>query len=122
MEFVWNKPVLTFYREKHKQPEREPFAVVKTKKLVVSKTENNRFEGSIQDFFPLMGNLDCISSVEGMVDKYVLCWFDDKEENLSKAFRRLTGVTFSSGAPYVINEKGKRTYNAAFQAEHGKLE
>jgi hypothetical protein len=122
VELIWNKPVLTFYREKYKQHKREPFAVVKAKKLSVSKPEEGRFCGSIQDFFPLMGNLDCISTVEGMDDKYVVCWFDDNEDDLNKAFRRLTGVAFPSGAPYVINEKGKRTYNTTFEAEHGKLE
>jgi hypothetical protein len=121
MDFVWNKPVLTFYRERIPR-EKEPFAVVKALKLEVSKSEKEGYLGKITSFFPLMGNLDCLSSVEGKQDNYVLCWFDDKVEDIDESFRRLAGVTFSSEVPYVVDERGKRTYNARFKAKHGKLE
>jgi hypothetical protein len=121
MDFVWNKPVLTFYRERIPR-EKEPIAVAKALKLIVSKSEKGGYHGTINSFFPLMGNLDCLSSVEGKQDYYVICWFDDKVENLNESFRRLAGVTFVSEVPYVVDERGKRTYNARFKAKHGKLE
>jgi hypothetical protein len=121
MDFVWNKPVLTFYRERTPR-EKEPFAVVKALKLEVSKSEKEGYLGKINSFFPLMGNLYCLSSVEGKQDHYVICWFDDEVENLDESFRRLAGVTFSEDVPYVVDERGKRTYTANFKAKHGKLE
>ena len=116
MDFVWNKPVLTFYRERIPM-EKEPFAVVKALKLEVNRSEKEGYMGKIDSFFPLMGNLDCLSSVEGKADHYVICWFDDKVENLNESFRRLSGVSFPSDVPYLVDEKGKRTYNARFKAK-----
>ena len=120
MDFAWNKPVLTLYRERIPM-EKEPFAVVKALKLEVTKAEKEGYLGKILSFFPLMGNLDCLSSPEGKQDHYVICWFDDKVEDINESFRRLAGVTFSSDVPYVIDAKGKRTYEAKFKAMHGKL-
>jgi hypothetical protein len=120
MDFVWFKPVLTFYRERIPR-EKEPFVVVKALKIEVSKSEEG-YLGKINSFFPLMGNLDCLSSVEGKQDRYVICWFDDKVEDIDESFRRLAGVTFSSDVPYVIDARGKRTYEAKFKASHGRLE
>ena len=121
MDFVWNKPVLTFYMERGPR-EKEPFAVVKALKLEVTKSEKEGYHGTINSFFPLMGNLDCLSSVEGKQDNYVICWFDDKVADLDESFRRLAGVTFTSDVSYVVDERGKRTYSAKFKAKHGKLE
>jgi hypothetical protein len=121
MDFVWNKPVLTFYRERFPR-ENEPFAVVKASKLEVTKSEKEDYLGKINSFFPLMGNLDCLSSVESKQDHYVICWFDDKIEDIDESVRRLSGVTFSTDVPYVVDERGKRTYNAMFRAKIGKLE
>ena len=121
MDFVWNKPVLTFFRERTPR-ENEPFAVVKALKLIISKSENGDYWGTINSFFPLMGNLDCLSSVGGRQDHYVICWFDDKVEDMDESLRRLAGVTFPSDVPFVVDEKGKRTYHAEFKAKHGKLE
>lgn len=121
MEFVYNKPVLTFYRERHDKPEREPFVVIKAKKLSVSKSETAELSGVIHDFFPLMGDVDCISSADGKVDQYVVCWFDDAEPDMDKSFRRLTGVTFPSGLSCETDARSKKTYNAPFKAKHGIL-
>jgi hypothetical protein len=120
MDFIWKKPVLTFYRERTPR-EKEPFAVVKAIKLEISKSEKEGYLGEINGFFPLMGNLDCLSSVEGKHDHYVICWFDDKIENLDESFRRLAEVTFNSDVTYVVDERGKRTYTAKFNAKYGKL-
>ena len=68
-----------------------------------------------------MGDADYLSTPEGMADHYIVCWFDDAEPDMTKDLRRLRGVTLSSKATYVLNESGKRTYNATFKAEHGKL-
>ena len=91
-EFIWNKPVLSFYRENNEQPEREAFAVIKAKKLTVS-NEKGGFKGKIEDFFCLMGDVDQVQSDK----KYVVCWFDDSVEDFYAAFRRLSGVTFPAG-------------------------
>ena len=120
MDFVRNKPVLTLYRERIPR-EKEPFAVVKALKLEITKSQKEGYQGKINSFFPLMGNLDCLSSVEGKQDQYVICWFDDEVKDLDESFRRLGGVTFTSDVPYVVNEKGKRTYNAQFKAKYGKV-
>ncbi len=74
----------------------------------------------IDDFFTLMGDVDYVSSPEGKSEKYVLCWFDDSEDDFKKSSRKLTGVTFPSGLSFTTSEE-KRTYNAPFQARYGKL-
>lgn len=116
--------MLTCYKERNKQPERKAFAVIKTRELSVSKTEGRdaEIDGSIKDFFPLMGDIDYLFSKEGTADKYVLCWFDDEEDDFIKAFRRLSGVTFPTGIKVVTDKNGKKTYNTTFKAKHGKLE
>jgi hypothetical protein len=119
---VWNKPVLTLYRDRRPQPEREPFAVVQAKKLAVTTSENKTLEGNVEDVFALMGNLDYISFKGGEADRYVVCWFDDKEDDFVQAARRLTGVTFPPGMSFKVDERGKRIYNTTFKAENGKLE
>ena len=121
LKCVWRKPVLTFYRERFSKPETEAFAVVQAQSLVVSK-DDGKLCCILEDFFPLMGNIDCLSTAEGKADKYVLCWFDDQIEDFGEAFRRLTGVTFPEGVTFMADERGKRTYNAAFVAANGKLE
>lgn len=115
--------MLTFYRERLGNPEREAFVVVQAQRLVVSKSDDaKKFGGSLEGFFPLLGDINYVSAREGKADKYVLCWFDDREEDFGKAFRRLTGVTFPEGVAFVTDDRGKRTYDAVFVAEHGKLE
>jgi len=122
LELVWEKPVIVFYKERLKKPERNAFAVVKARRLVISRVEEEaKLKGNIKDFFPFMGDIDYITSKDGLSDRYVLCWMDDKEDDFSKAWRRLTGVTFPAGMTFTTDEKGKRTYNASFIAEHGKL-
>jgi hypothetical protein len=102
-------------------PEIDPFVVVKAKQVTISKSADGKIDGSIQDFFTLMGDADYLSTAEGLADKYIVCWFDDAEPDMTKDLRRLKGVTLTAKATYVLNEAGKRTYNAAFKAEHGKL-
>lgn len=121
MNYLWKKAVLTFYRDTYPR-ESEPFAVVKTTKLKISRTIENKLTGEIEDFFPLMGNLDCISSIEGFAEKYVLCWFDDSVEDFKLAFRRIRGVSFIDPVSYVVDENGKKTYSAKFNGTSGKLE
>jgi len=121
LEIVYEKPVIVFYRERSKKPEKRAFAAIKARRLAVSRAEKG-FRGKIKDFFPLMGNIDYVSSTEGIADCYVLCWFDDEEDDFKKAWRRLTGVTFTAGIVFTADEKGKRTYNADFKAKQGKLQ
>jgi hypothetical protein len=118
---VWNKPVLTLYRER-RPPEREPLAVIQAKKLAVNSLEKKTLEGNIEDFFVLMGNFDYVSFKGGETDRYVICWFDEKVDDFIQAARRISGVTFPPGMSFKADESGKRTYNTTFTAEFGKLE
>jgi hypothetical protein len=123
LQFVWEKPVITFYRERFEKPETEPFLVIKARKLVVSKKEEaTKFKCGLEDFFPIMGKLDQISREKGKTDRYVLCWFDDTVDDFGKAFRRLTGVTFQDGIKCVTDKKGKILCNTDFIGKHAKLE
>lgn len=119
-ELVWKKPVICIFRERDK-PEIDPFVVVRAKEVSILKSDDGKLTGNIRDFFTLMGDADYMSSPKGMVDHYVMCWFDDDEPDMRKDLRRLHGVTFTSKVTYVLNESDKRTYNATFKAEHGKL-
>jgi hypothetical protein len=121
-EIKWEKPVLIFYRERFDKPERRAFTVVKSKELIIQKTMDDKYSGEIVDFFPLMGDLDYISTEEGMKNTYVVCWFDDEIEDSDESWRRMIGVTFPTGISYEKNEKGKKTYQARFKAKRGKLE
>jgi hypothetical protein len=121
-ESIWNKPVLCIFKERDVNPEIDPFVVVKAKKLAITKGADGKFSGSIVDSFTLMGDADYLMTKEGVVDHYVMCWFDDNEPDMTKDLRRLRGVCFNGKVLCTQNEKtGKRTYNASFVAEHGKL-
>jgi hypothetical protein len=119
-ELVWKKPVICIFKERSPY-EIDPFVVVKAKTILISKSASDELTGTIQDFFTLMGDADYLSTKEGMADHYVMCWFDDTEPDMTKDLRRLKGVIFSPKVTYVLSASGKRTYNAAFKAEHGKL-
>ena len=120
-EFVWNKPVLCIFKERDVNPEIDPFVVVRARKMTIVKGADSKFSGSIMDFFTLMGDADYLTTKEGAADHYVMCWFDDAEMDTTKDLRRLRGVTLNGAVSCVLNEAGKRTYNAAFKAEHAKL-
>ena len=123
MEKSWKKPVIVFYKERERPREKKAFVAVKARKIVVSKqTADKKITGSITEFFPLIGDFDYLFSADGKTDNYVLCWFDDTEEDFSTAFRRLTGVTFPQGIRCEVNEKGKKVCNTTFFAKQGKLE
>ena len=108
MESVWEKPVITFYRERFGKPERKAFLVVKARGLTILRNDgSNKLRCTLKDFFPLMGDVNYISGKKGKAERYVLCWFDDRYDDLGKAFRRLTGVTFPEGMKCVKDEKGK---------------
>jgi hypothetical protein len=120
-DLIWKKPVVTLYRERYPDMETEPFAVIKTKKVTITQADGTNMFGSLEDFFTLMGDADYLLSPEGENDKYILCWFDDTEEDVTKDLRRLSGVTFTSKVTYVVGDHNKRTYNASFKATQGKL-
>jgi len=59
LQFVWEKPVLTFYRERFGKPEREAFVVVQARRLTVQrnggsnkllgeKTKTNNYGNAIE--------------------------------------------------------------------------
>jgi hypothetical protein len=118
---VWNKPVVCIFKERDVNPEKDPFVVVKAKKITLTRLDNGEVTGKLQDFFTLMGDADYLSSAEGAVDHYVVCWFDDTEPDMTRDLRRLRGVTLQGKVKFVLNEAGKRTYNASFRAKHAKL-
>lgn len=120
-EFVWNKAVVCIFKERNVDPEVDPFVVVKTKKLKLTRSEDSKVTGSLVDFFTLMGDADYLMSPEGAADRYVMCWFDDTEPDTTEDLRRLRGVTLKGNVTCALNAAGKRTYNAAIQAEHAKL-
>ena len=119
-EIVWNKPVLCIFKERDPF-EVDPFVVVKARKLVITPQSGSKCSGIVEDFFTLMGDADYLSTSEGVADHYVICWFDDTEPDMTKDLRRLHGVTFTGKVAFFLNDGGKRTYNAAFKAEHSKL-
>lgn len=120
-ELVWNKPVICIFKERDVNPEQDPFVVIKAKKVSISPQDSGRVTGHLQDFFTLMGDADYLSSVAGQADHYVMCWFDDSEPEPTRDLRRLRGVTLTGKVNFNLNQSGKRTYNAAFEAEHAKL-
>ena len=122
MKFVWSKPVVTFYKERFGKQEKEPFVAVKARTFTVS-SQNDQKELScvLDEFFPIMGRIDYMTTKEGKADNYVLCWFDDKEDDFGKAFRRLTGVTIDKEITCETDSKGKLTCKGSFKAKHGKL-
>jgi hypothetical protein len=117
---IWKKPVICIFKQRNPF-EIDPFVVVKAKLISVSKSDSGEFSGKIQDFFTLMGDADYLSTKEGVNDKFVMCWFDDTEPDMKKDLRRLRGVTFSPTVTCIIDDAGKRTYNASFKAEQAKL-
>lgn len=122
MKIFWEKPVIVFYRERLEKPETKAMAVIKAKRLeILKENKDSEISGNIDDFFPLMGDIDYVSSESGKFDRYVLCWFDDGEDDFGKSWRRLIGVTFPHGFEFSTDSKGKRTYNASFSANSGKL-
>lgn len=127
MDLSWDKPVLVFYREKYKKPEREPFLVVKARRLKLAKDEKGKvYKGAIEDFIHYMGDVDYISSHTGPSNSYIICWMDDREDNFDKAWRRLSGATFPAAPTSKEGRRGKfgrtkSTFNAKFVAELGKL-
>ncbi len=122
-ESAWNKPVLCIFKERDGENyEVDPFVVVKAKKVTIGPGKDAKYEGRMIDFFTLMGDMDYVSTPQGAVDHYVMCWFDDTEPDMTKDLRRLRGVTFDGKVDCAVNEKTcKRTYNATFKAEHAKL-
>lgn len=113
--------MICIFKERDVNPEVDPFVVVKARKLTTNRQQDGKCTGEIEDFFTLMGDADYLSSAEGSKDHYVMCWFDDTEPDMTKDLRRMRGVTFEGKVTYAINNGGKRTYNAAFKAEHAKL-
>ncbi len=122
-ENVWKKPVICLFRERTEENwESDPFVVIKAKQLTLTGGDNPKFSGKIEDFFTLMGDADYLSSPEGKADHFVFCWFDDEEPDMTKDLRRLRGVRLNGEVTFNTNEKThKRTYNASFTAEQGKI-
>lgn len=118
---VWNKPVVCIFKEREPNPEKDPFVVIKAKKVSISPKSDGHVTGSLQDFFTLMGDADYLSSTAGEADHYVMCWFDDSDPEMTRDLRRLRGVTLTGKVNFNLNQSGKRTYNAQFKAEHAKL-
>jgi len=123
MKYDCEKPTIVFYREQIEKPEREAFAVIKAQRLSLTPAPQGKgYGGVIKNFFPLMGDIEQVSTEAGREDRYILCWTDDSEEDPDKSWKRLTGVTFSHEIDLTINERGKKTYNTKFEAAKGKID
>ncbi len=120
-EHVYNKPVVCIFKERDVNPETDPFVVVKAKKVTLNQTKDSQYVCNMQDFFTLMGDADYLSSEEGAIDHYVMCWFDDTQPDMTKDLRRLRGVTMKGKAQLSYTQSGKRTYNANFEAKQAKI-
>ena len=120
MKFVWENIIINFYRERYENPETNVVVAVKAKRLKVSKfKKDTELTGTIYDFIPLRGDLNYVSSDEGLSDRYVLCWLDNEKNDLHKTWRgKINGVTFSKGILFTTDTDGKRIYNATFNAEY----
>lgn len=120
---VWKKPVLCIFKERSAGDwQSDPFVVIKAKEVTLAQGENPKFSGKIEEFFTLMGDVDYLLSPEGKADHYVVCWFDDTEPDMTKDLRRLRGVRFNGEVSHSENQRThKRTYNASFAAEQGKI-
>ena len=120
MKFVWGDIVINFYRERKETPETRALVAVKAERLEVKKFEED-FEimGTILNFFILKGDITYFSSKEGLSDRYVLCWSDEEENDISVVWRgKINGVTFPTGITFSVEKDGKRLYNAHFQAKY----
>jgi hypothetical protein len=120
---VWKKPVICIFKERSKDDwQSDPFVVLKAKQVSLTPQESPKFFGKIEEFFTLMGDTDYLATPEGKADHYVLCWFDDTEPDMTKDLRRLRGVRFNDDVTHTEAQKThKRTYNASFTAEQGKI-
>ena len=98
MNYVWKKPAITFYLERFGKPERKPFLVVEARKLLASKN-NERKVLTLSSFLSWGQLIIYLAKKEKLI--IVLCWFDDREDDFKRAFRRLTGVTFPIGTTFV---------------------
>jgi hypothetical protein len=122
MSSSWKKPVICIFRERNINPETDPFVVIRAKQVTVQEDSEANYRGTISDFFTLMGDADYLSTPEGKADHFVLCWFDDREEDMTKDLRRLRGVHIEGEVACSENEKThKRTYNASFTASQAKI-
>ena len=123
MKDSWEKPVVVFYKEREKPREKKALVAIKARKIsVFNQTVGKKLRGELEEFFPLIGDFEYLFTDEGKTDNYVMCWFDDTEDDFNTAFRRLTGVVFPQGIQCEINDKGKKVCNATFSAKQGKLQ
>lgn len=68
-----------------------------------------------------MGDINYISTEEGSFHRYILSWFEDKEDDFNRAGRRQMGVKFPNGITFVTDKENKRTYNVNFRVIKAKL-
>lgn len=123
LESVWKKPVICIFKERSKENwESDPFVVIKARQVTLAPGESAKFSVKIEDFFTLMGDADYLSSAEGKIDNYVMCWFDDTIPDMTRDLCRLRGVRVSGDVTCSLNEQThKRTYNASFSAEQAQI-
>ena len=115
MDQVWQRPVLTLYPFEKEAPVSSPQVVLKSRKFEISYDENDSpVSGRIEDFFPLMGDLDTINSVEGRKKSYILCWHEDDDPDFFHSQRKLVSIRFNKAFEVKTDDRGKRSYNCEF--------
>jgi hypothetical protein len=113
---IWDRPVIVLYKEDPDQPSREAVTVLRARRLIVLQDEKtDTLTGQIEDFFPLMGDIDSIQSDTWTADRYILCVYDTGEKPFDQP-DRIIGVTFPNGLSFISDQKGKRTYHGSIHA------
>jgi hypothetical protein len=113
---IWLKPVIVLFRESYDQPIREAVAVLRARRItLVEEEEKDVIMGRIEDFFPLMGDINGIQSDPTGMNRYVLCIYSEGEKPFDQP-DQLSGIIFPRGLSFIRDQYGKRTYHGSFQA------
>ncbi|MHA1835900.1 MAG: hypothetical protein ACTSYQ_03095 [Candidatus Odinarchaeia archaeon] len=104
-----------------RENETKPMCVCGAKKISLDfpvDSSKQNFNGSIEDFFPLMGSIiELISEpgFSGSLGKYVICWPDDESEE-DKMWKKIVGLRFLESIDTVSGCK-KPMFRAGFIAD-----
>ena len=114
---IWNN----IYFQLFKDDKNKPLCVCRAKAIALdqSETEKENINGTIEDFFPLMGSiLDLISepSYGGSKIDYIICWADDTIKDETKIWKKLVGVRFLESIDS-IGTCEKERYRGRFTAK-----
>ena len=86
-----------------------------------------KLTGRFGDFFPLIGDINLLSSHIEPSNRYTVYWMDDHEDDFREGLRRLSRVTFSKSIASTTektenDDQDKTSYNMNFEAKGSKKE